>query len=95
MAMITLKGPWKGMDLRETDAEEGTYALGINVDVSQGTIMARWWSIYQLVVGCSFRPRRFLTVRPLTQWSSTLPQGIGSRFQAPTIWLKLTLSTYR
>lgn len=41
MAMITLKGPWKGMDLRETDAEEGTYALGINVDVSQGTIMAR------------------------------------------------------
>jgi hypothetical protein len=39
--MLTLKGPWKGMDLRETDAEEGTYALGINVDVSQGTIQAR------------------------------------------------------
>lgn len=41
MAMITLKGPWKGMDLRETDAEEGTYFLGLNVDTSQGTIMAR------------------------------------------------------
>jgi hypothetical protein len=41
MAALTLKGPWKGMDLRETDAEEGTYALGINVDVSQGTIQAR------------------------------------------------------
>lgn len=41
MSMTTLKGPWKGMDLRETDAEEGTYFLGLNVDTSQGTIMAR------------------------------------------------------
>ena len=41
MSMVTLKGPWKGMDLRETDAEEGTYFLGLNVDTSQGTIMAR------------------------------------------------------
>ena len=49
MAAVTLKGPWKGMDLRETDAEEGTYALGINVDVSQGTIQARppWQSLNQ------------------------------------------------
>jgi len=41
MPMVTLKGPWKGMDLRETDAEQGTYFLGLNVDTSQGTIMAR------------------------------------------------------
>jgi len=49
MAALTLKGPWKGMDLRETDAEEGTYALGINVDVSQGTIQARppWEQVNQ------------------------------------------------
>lgn len=49
MAALTLKGPWKGMDLRETDAEEGTYALGINVDVSQGTVQARppWESVNQ------------------------------------------------
>lgn len=47
--MVTLKGPWKGMDLRETDAEAGTYFLGINVDTSQGTIMARPVMEYQSV----------------------------------------------
>lgn len=37
----TLKGPWRGMDLREGEAAANTYAIGANVDTSDGQLAAR------------------------------------------------------
>jgi hypothetical protein len=81
MAAVTLKGPWKGMDLRETDAEEGTYALGINVDVSQGTIQTRppWESVnqadrYQFPVACVFDCPPFTPVILDASFSGGVPR---------------------
>ena len=38
---VTVKGPFRGMDLRDTSASDNTAMVAVNVDFSKGTIAAR------------------------------------------------------
>jgi hypothetical protein len=63
MAVQTLKGPWRGMDLREGEAAENTYAIGANIDTSDGQLAARP-PLGARVLGIPYGARLHLIDRP-------------------------------